>query len=271
VDDLEHDLVPVLEALELRQPHLERHLAALESGRDVLPGLGALGTATGGLALGRLATTHAGLLGVRPGRGPQVVQLDAHVVTSVSSTTTRWLTTLRRPRVCALSSRKTDFRMPLSPSVRRQSRWFFFDPMVPRTWVIFRFARIYAPCPARARSIPAGATSSIGRPRRAATSSGRCRPLSAATVACTTLMALSDPSDLHRMSLTPAHSSTARAAPPAITPVPGEAGRRSTTPAASSPWIECGMVEAMSGTRKKFFRASSDPFWIADRTSLALP
>src|SRR5699024_1509965 len=142
VDDLEHDLVPILEALELRQPHLERHLAALEAGRDVLPGLGALGTATGGLALGRLATTHAGLLGVRPGRGPQVVQRDAHVVTSVSSTTTRWLTTLRRPRVCALSSRPTDFRMPLSPSVRRESRWFFFDPMVPRTWVIFRFAMI---------------------------------------------------------------------------------------------------------------------------------
>src|SRR5699024_1941228 len=92
-----------------------------------------------------------------------------------------------------------------------------------------------APCPARARSMPAGATSSMGRPRRAATSSGRCSPLSAATVAWTTLIALSDPSDLHRMSLTPAHSSTARAAPPAITPVPGEAGRSSTTPAASSP------------------------------------
>src|SRR5262249_23181325 len=87
----------------------------------------------------------------------------------------------------------------------------------------------------RAFSIPAGATSSIGSPRRAATSSGRCRSLSAATVACTTLMALSLPNDLARMSCTPAHSSTARAAPPAITPVPGLAGRNSTTPAAARP------------------------------------
>src|SRR6201998_1456041 len=87
----------------------------------------------------------------------------------------------------------------------------------------------------RAFIIPAGATSSIGSPRRAATSSGRCSSLSAATVACTTLIALSLPSDLARMSCTPAHSSTARTAPPAITPVPGLAGRNSTTPAAASP------------------------------------
>src|SRR6201994_1540340 len=87
----------------------------------------------------------------------------------------------------------------------------------------------------RALSMPAGATSSMGRPRRAATSSGRCSSLSAATVACTTLIALSLPNDLARMSRTPAHSSTARAAPPAITPVPGLAGRSSTTPAAFSP------------------------------------
>src|ERR1700739_91068 len=45
----------------------------------------------------------------------------------------------------------------------------------------------------RAFSIPAGATSSIGNPRRAATSSGRCRSLRAATVACTTVIALSLP------------------------------------------------------------------------------
>ncbi len=47
----------------------------------------------------------------------------------------------------------------------------------------------HAPVPAaRARSSAAGATSSSGRPRRAATSSGRSRPFSAATVACTTLI-----------------------------------------------------------------------------------
>ena len=39
----------------------------------------------------------------------------------------------------------------------------------------------------------AGATSSTGRPRRAAISSGRTRPLSAATVACTMLIGLDEP------------------------------------------------------------------------------
>src|SRR5690242_7770686 len=95
---------------------------------------------------------------------------------------------------------------------------------------------------ARARSRAAGATSSIDSPRRAATSSGRSSPRSAATVACTTLIALSEPSDLLSTSWIPAHSRTARTGPPAITPVPGEAGRSRTTPAARSPWIGCGMV-----------------------------
>src|SRR3954447_14380894 len=52
------------------------------------------------------------------------------------------------------------------------------------------------PVAARARSSGAGATSSIGSPRRAATASGRSRPFRAATVACTMLIALSEPSDL---------------------------------------------------------------------------
>ena len=53
VDDLELDPEAVLEALELRQPHVDRQLAALEAGRHLVAGLGALGAATGGLALGR--------------------------------------------------------------------------------------------------------------------------------------------------------------------------------------------------------------------------
>src|ERR1700754_2011426 len=122
-----------------------------------------------------------------------------------------------------------------------------------------------------ARSMPAGATSSIDSPRRAATSSGRCSSFSAATVACTTLIALSLPSDLARMSCTPAHSSTARAAPPAITPVPGLAGRSMTTPAAASPCTGWTIVPPISGTRKKPLRASSTPLAIAAGTSLALP
>src|SRR5690606_22996433 len=127
------------------------------------------------------------------------------------------------------------------------------------------------PCPARARRTNAGATSSSGRPRRAATSSGRCSCFSAATVACTMLIGLSLPSDLLSTSCTPAHSSTARTGPPAITPVPALAGRSSTTPAESSPTTGWVMVPPRRGTRKKFFFASSTPLAIAAGTSLALP
>src|SRR5581483_9741232 len=69
----------------------------------------------------------------------------------------------------------------------------------------------------------------------------------------------------------PAHSSTARTGPPAMTPVPGLAGLSSTTPAASSPCTVCGMVLAIIGTRKKCFLASSTPLAMAAGTSLALP
>src|SRR5215467_6075287 len=117
----------------------------------------------------------------------------------------------------------------------------------------------------------AGATSSIGRPRRAAISSGRFSPLSAATVACTTLIALEEPSDRDSTSCTPAHSSTARTGPPAMTPVPGLAGLSNTTPAAASPCTVCGIVPPMRGTRKKCFLAASTPLAMAAGTSLAFP
>src|SRR5690348_9035468 len=122
-----------------------------------------------------------------------------------------------------------------------------------------------------ALSSAAGATCSTGRPRRAATVSGCSSMRSASTVAWTMLIWLDEPSDLLRTSWMPAHSSTARTGPPAITPVPGAAGRRSTTPAAFSPWTGCGIVPWMRGTRKKCFFASSTPLAIAAGTSRALP
>src|SRR6516225_9326374 len=131
-----------------------------------------------------------------------------------------------------------------------------------------------APAPAaaaRARSMAAGATSSIGSPRLAAISSGRFGLFSAATVACTTLIGFEEPSERDSTSLIPAHSSTARTGPPAMTPVPGLAGFSSTTPAAASPCTVCGIVVAIRGTRKKCFLASSTPLAIAAGTSLALP
>ena len=77
--------------------------------------------------------------------------------------------------------------------------------------------------------------------------------------------------DVLSKSWMPAHSSTARTGPPAMTPVPAEAGRSITTPAAASPCTGCGMVLPMRGTRKKFFFASSTPLLMAVGTSRALP
>src|SRR4029450_3126368 len=123
----------------------------------------------------------------------------------------------------------------------------------------------------RAFSRAAGATSSTALPRRLATASGCSKLCNAATVAWTTLMAFGEPSDFAKTSRTPAHSSTARAEPPAMTPVPGEAGRSSTTPAAFSPCTGCGMVPWIRGTVNKCFLASPTPLAIAAGTSLALP
>src|SRR6185436_5426072 len=135
----------------------------------------------------------------------------------------------------------------------------------------FTSAAAAAGCSARALSSAAGATSSTGRPRRAATASGCSSMRSASTVAWTMLIWFEEPSDLLSTSWMPAHSSTARTGPPAITPVPGAAGRSRTTPAAFSPCTGCGIVPWLRGTLKKFFLASSTPLAIAAGTSLALP
>src|SRR4051812_31993690 len=122
-----------------------------------------------------------------------------------------------------------------------------------------------------ARSPPRPRTWLIDRPRSSATSSGvrrDCRPW---TVALTRLIGFCEPSDLLRMSWMPASSSTARTPPPAITPVPSEAGLRNTLPEPNSPVTVWVMVEPCFGTRKRFFFARSTPFWIASGTSLALP
>src|SRR4051794_12734668 len=132
-------------------------------------------------------------------------------------------------------------------------------------------SRRHSAASARALSSAAGATCSTVSPRCAATASGSLSILRAVTVAPTMLRALDEPSDLLSTSCTPAHSRTARTGPPAITPVPGAAGLSSTTPAAASPWMGCGMVPWMRGTLKKCFLASSTPLAIAAGTSLALP
>ena len=109
------------------------------------------------------------------------------------------------------------------------------------------------------------------RPRRSAISWGRRNAFRADIVACTMLMGFDDPIDFDRMSLIPAASITARTGPPAITPVPGDAGFSSTRPAPSTPMISCGIVEPIIGTTIMWRLASSTPFWIAAGTSLAFP
>ena len=69
----------------------------------------------------------------------------------------------------------------------------------------------------------------------------------------------------------PASSSTARTPPPAMTPVPGEAGFRNTRPEPKTPVVWWVIVAPWRGTRKRFFFARSTPFWIASGTSFALP
>src|SRR5690606_21672585 len=165
VHDLVDGLEPgVAEALQLGDPADERHLAALEADRDRAARLGALGTATGGLALGRLATALAGLGLVRARGRTQVVDLEqlargvalAHQLTS--STVTRCATTLICPRTSGRSSRTTD--LPIRPRPRESSvaRCLRLPPIVDRTCVIFSFAMAYTPALASAR-----ARSKIGR------------------------------------------------------------------------------------------------------------
>ena len=80
------------------------------------------------------------------------------------------------------------------------------------------------------------------------------------------LMAFEEPIDFDRMSRMPAHSTTARTGPPAMTPVPGDAGFSRTTAAESSPITSWMIVWPTIGTWKKLRFASSIPFWIAAGT-----
>ena len=68
----------------------------------------------------------------------------------------------------------------------------------------------------------------------------------------------------------PASSNTERTAPPAIIPVPSEAGLNITAPAPDFPVIGWGIVVLKIGTVTTFFLPSAIAFWIAMITSEAL-
>src|SRR4051812_30161987 len=153
VDDLVLRAEGVREPLQLRDPHVQRHLATLETPGHVLARLGALRATTGRLALGTLTTTDPCLRRLGAGSRAQVVDLEptprgvlgrtglvrlAHSVTS--STSTRWLTVLTMPRTSGRSGRTTVAPIRRRPSVRRVSRWDTVPPIPDRRWVIFRSA-----------------------------------------------------------------------------------------------------------------------------------
>src|SRR5207245_2388795 len=94
---------------------------------------------------------------------------------------------------------------------------------------------------------------------------------SASSVARTMLWGLVEPRLFVRMSVMPAHSSTARTGPPAITPVPVAAGFNNTRPAPCSPITSWGMVEPVRGSSIIDRLAASTALRTASETSLAFP
>src|SRR5690606_5400234 len=113
--------------------------------------------------------------------------------------------------------------------------------------------------------------SSTFLPRLAAMAPGECMPARPLTVARTRLIGLREPTALASTSFTPTASSTARMAPPAITPVPSEAGCMNTR---AAPWpalTVCHRGGPLRSTLRRFLRAYSIDFWSATGTSRALP
>ena len=146
---------------------------------------------------------------------------------------------LEHPRISGRSSLTTTSPMRLSPAAQGVPL-VLLGPIVERICLTLRRPSFVHLRPSAALSSAAGATCSTGRPRRAATASGSSRQPEGRDRRMDDVDAFDEPSDLLSTSWMPAHSSTARTGPPAITPVPGAAGRSRTTPAAFSPWTGCG-------------------------------
>src|SRR5699024_10286897 len=160
--------------------------------RHLVTGLGALGAATGGLALRALTATHAGTRGLGAGRRAQVVHLqgagallrrDVSLAVShdqsTSSTVTRWSTVLTIPRISGRSSLTTTSPMRFRPRLRRVLRWLSRPPISERVWVTFSWAIMHPPSPCRRPrrdQRPGRAAWRPGRPRPAACRGARPRP-----------------------------------------------------------------------------------------------
>src|SRR4030042_1162981 len=93
--------------------------------------------------------------------------------------------------------------------------------------------------------------------RTLATWSGFMMFFRARIVAWATVTGLLERRDLVRMSLIPASSMMTRTAPPAMNPVPFEAGRKTTRPAPCRPWTIWGMVVSARVMGTRLFLAAS--------------
>src|SRR5690606_27880657 len=113
--------------------------------------------------------------------------------------------------------------------------------------------------------------SSTFLPRLAAMADGECMPARPLTVARTRLIGLREPTALASTSFTPTASSTARMAPPAITPVPSDAGCMKTRAAPWPAFTVWYSVPPFRCTAVMLRRACSIDFWMATGTSRALP
>src|SRR5258705_11728756 len=112
----------------------------------------------------------------------------------------------------------------------------------------------------RCRHHYAPTSSASSLPRYRATRVGSFKSIRPAKVARTTLCGLAEPSDLVRTFWMPHDSTTARTAPPAMSPVPSGAGFSSTLPEPNFPTTICGIVVPRSGTLIRFFLAPPIPF-----------
>ena len=245
-------------AAQLAEPHVDRHLAALEPGAHLVRArarLLALDAAAGVAALAR-AEAAADALAVLPRlRGLQGGEVElARPSGSVSSTFTRWRDLPQHACEHGLSLCSAVLPILPSPSARSVPRCRWLWPIWLRTWVILTFgprSRLARPDassaagssaadsrrrlgdaarPPRERS-PGSRRQHLGdrscraSARRPRAGAGCFRP---STVAFSMLIGFVVPRLFARMSRIPASSSTARTPPPAMTPVPSLAGRSRT-------------------------------------------
>ena len=248
-------------AAQLAHPHVDRHLAALEAGAALRAGARAraLLAATGGLAdAGALAAADALAAVARAGVRLQGVQSDLARSSAIVARPSRDGGRVRRRRARSASSGRSTVAADLAEAERAQRVALL---RVRRRWRLdlgdlAACGHQLASCSCggrrgglRRRRRLRSAAASSRRPRRLGAlalvveaehlgdreaaqlprpPAGRAATRAPAIVAFTRLIGFWLPSDFDSTSWMPASSSTARTPPPAITPVPGEAGFSST-------------------------------------------